>query len=215
MPNKNLPIYQALISKEIDNELEVDCVALVDKPAIERLFTAFSSVLECKFSEIDTTKRIVIGPAMIPDMLIYRNNKEIGEHQVYFTKETIQDIAQKFYALGYHKNGNEMHNPELKINGMNYFMSFIRNSEKGVIGLAGDYPEGTWFLGAKIDDDAVWGKVASGEYKGFSVEGYFEYVKHEDDAADVALLEQIEQLAVEDTAEALEKISALIFGTKK
>lgn len=214
MPIKKLPIYQALISKDENNELEVDCVSLVDKPAIERTFAAFSDALQCKFSEIDTAKRIVVGPAMIPDMLIYRNNKEIGEHQVFFTKETIEDIAQKFYALGYHKNANEMHNPDLKINGMNYFMSFIRNGEKGVIGLAGDYPDGTWFLGAKIEDDTVWNKVVSGELKGFSVEGYFEYVRQEDSAEEIALLEEIERLALEDTEEAYKKISDLIIGTK-
>ena len=39
-----------------------------------------------------------------------------------------------------------------------------------------DVPDGSWFISAKVEDDATWEKVKSGEVKGFSVEGIFRQV---------------------------------------
>jgi hypothetical protein len=100
--NRVLPTFQAFISSEKDNQLVVDCVAFVDTPAIKKNFIAFNEdkALEerLKFSEVDTAQRIVVGPAMIPDLLIYRNNPVIGEHQVFFSKETVGTIAERFFC---------------------------------------------------------------------------------------------------------------------
>jgi hypothetical protein len=38
-------------------------------------------------------------------------------------------------------------------------------------------PDGSAFASYSIDNDEVWGKVKSGEFKGFSVEGLFNYKK--------------------------------------
>lgn len=213
MPKKLLPTFQGFISPIKQSNLVVDCVAIVDKPAIEATFTAFGKDIEpqerLKFSKVDEAQRIVAGPAMIPDLLIYRNNKDMGECQVFFTKETIECIAERFYAEGYHTNCNEMHNPDMAVDGLTFFMSFIRNEEKGLIGMAGDYPDGTWFLGAKVNDETLWQKVVDGTYSGFSVEGLFQY-KQEVKKSDEELLKEIEQLATEDTEEAYNKIAELL-----
>ena len=213
MAVKKLPVYQAMISPNKDSDLVVDCVAIVDAPAIEKTFLAFKKEINLNFAINNTEERIVVGPAMIPDLLIYRNN-QLGEHNVFFTKETVQEIAEKFYAMDYHKNANEMHDSSLMIDGFNFFMSFIRNSDKGMIGLAGDYPDGTWFLGAKVTDDTVWEKIKSGEYKGFSVEGLFQYKISEPPVmTDEQIATEVEALMESEEPDALDKIKALLFGT--
>jgi hypothetical protein len=40
-----------------------------------------------------------------------------------------------------------------------------------------DLPDGTWFISAKVENDEVWNKIKSGEVKGFSVEGIFNFLR--------------------------------------
>jgi hypothetical protein len=202
MEYKNLPLVQLEIDPNDESDVEVDYVALVDKPAIEKNFIAFSatadfSKVKLDFTDVNNQERIVLGPAMIPDMPIYRKNPDGTEYYVVFSKETVKNIAEKFYRKGFQNNANLMHDPSLKQDGVCYFLSFIRDSTKGMIGLSGDYPEGTWFLGAKINNDAVWQLVQDETIKGFSVEGIFQYKKPKVSAEDALrqigeLLNQIE-----------------------
>jgi hypothetical protein len=91
-----LPIYELKIS---DAETEVDYVALVDEPAIQRDFVAFNKAQQ-KY-QFNEEKRIISGPLMVPDMLIYRNNELFGEHYVKFSAQTIKDIVVKFFKKKY------------------------------------------------------------------------------------------------------------------
>lgn len=171
-----LPIYEMLIEEQPDSDLQVTAIALVDSPAIEKNWLAFNDhAKRLTFAEVNDEERVIVGPAMIPDMLIYRNDENLGEYQVYFSKKTVKSIAEKFYKKAFQGNANIMHDPAQIVEGVNYFMSFIRDKAKGLIGLEGDYPDGTWFVGAKVSNEQVWQKIKSGEIKGFSVEGMFEY----------------------------------------
>ncbi len=107
-----LPIYKLEISPNIDNEMEVDFVALVDRPAIEKSFLAFNENTErIAFAIQSEDEKIITGALMLADKPIYRND-ENGEYYVVFTKDTIKQIAQKFFAKGYQSNVNLMH-PDL------------------------------------------------------------------------------------------------------
>jgi len=167
------------IKPETDSELEVTAIALVDAPAIAKNFLAFKGALKLEFATINEDEHIIVGPAMVPDTLIYRNDKDLGEYNVFFSKETIKEIAQKYYKKCLQGSANLMHDPEQKLEGINYFLSWFKDTAKGMTGLDGDYPEGTWFVGAKVDNADAWAKIKSGEIKGFSVEGVFGYVKEE------------------------------------
>jgi len=172
------PLFELQISDEEDSALEVNYVALVNQPAIEKNFLAFNEHRH-EFS-IDSERRIISGAAMIPDTAMFRKaDKDMPDHKVYFSKETIEQIAQKFFLKGFNQNFNIMHNPDLKTEGVFVFESFITDSERGILPMKGfeDSPEGTWFLSAKVMNDEVWGKVKSGDVKGFSVEGLFKYKK--------------------------------------
>lgn len=169
-----LPVYQLVISEDPSNELQVDAVALVDKPAIEKNFLAFK---EKQLFSINEDRQIISGPAMISDTPIYRNNQEYGEHYVVFSKEQIGIIAQKFLNNGFTKSFNILHDPKMSVDSVSVLNSFVTDKEMGINPMAGfeDVPDGSWFLSAKISDAELWSKVKDGTLKGFSVEGYFKY----------------------------------------
>lgn len=169
-------------------------MALVDKPAIEKNFMAFNSQL--KFA-LDEERRIVSGPAMLADMLIYRRDDNLGEYYTTFDKKAISSIVQKFFKKGYIKNFNLMHNSDQKVSDVTIFESFITDESRGIKPMKGfeDAKDGSWFITAKVDNEDVWNKVKDGTIKGFSVEGMFgqvpvQMVKMNADTA----LEKIKQI---------------------
>ncbi len=172
-----LPIYQLEISEDLNDDVEVDFVALVDRPAIERDFLKFKED-KAKFVIQSEDRRIVSGALMLADTPIYRNDQN-GEYYVTFTKDTIEKIAQKFFKKGYQSNVNLMHDEALAVEGVTMYESFIVDSSRGVMAMKGfeDAPEGSWFGSFKVENESVWNKIKSGEFKGFSVEGIFNYKK--------------------------------------
>lgn len=171
-----LPTYEMVIDDNPESDVEVSFVALVDKPAIEKNFMAFNDV-KLNFA-VNEERQIISGPAMVADTLIYRRDAG-GEYNVFFSKETIQEIALKFFKKDYQKNLNLFHDPALSLQGVTIFESFVSDKSRGVQPMKGfeDLPDGTWFISAKVENPDVWAKVKSGEVKGFSVEGIFSYVK--------------------------------------
>lgn len=171
------PIYMLEISDNEADEAEVDCVSLVSKPAIQRDFLAFNEAARPQhFAIQDEEQRIVSGPAMVPDYPIFRNDDN-GQYYTVFSAETISKIAQRFFKKGYQTNLNEEHNGGAVIPNSVFFESWITNKAAGKKPLKGfeDVPDGTWFLTAKINSDETWGKIKSGELRGFSVEGMFNF----------------------------------------
>lgn len=172
-----LPIYQLEISEDLNDEIEVDFVALVDKPAIQRDFLKFNEE-RLNFVIQSEDRRIVSGALMFADTPIYRKDKN-GEYYVSFSKQTIEKIAQKFFKKGYQSNVNLMHDEMMAVDGVTMYESFIVDSSRGILPMKGfeDAPEGSWFGSFKVENDDVWSKIKSGEFKGFSVEGVFNYKK--------------------------------------
>ena len=164
-----------VIEDDLASDVEVQQIAFVDKPAIEKNFLAFGVKLHFA---TDPQRQIVSGPAMVPDTLIYRKD-QAGEYNVFFSKETIEKIALKFFKKDYQKNLNLFHDPNLPIQGVTIFESFVSDKARGIQPMKGfeDLPDGTWFISAKVENPDVWAKIQTGEVKGFSVEGIFSYVK--------------------------------------
>lgn len=172
-----MQIYRAEISADPLSDLEVNFIGLVDKPAIERNFQAFKSQHPQAFA-INEEKRIISGPAMIADIPIYRKDDKLGEYYVVFDKASIRCIVEKFSSKGYLKNFNLFHDEQQQVSDVTIFNSFVSDAELGVAPLKGyeDIADGSWFISAKVNNQAVWDKVKSGDIKGFSVEGLFSYV---------------------------------------
>lgn len=171
-------VFKAEIDPSLDSDIEVNYIGLVDRPAIERNFVAFNKNEQKAKFILNEEKRIISGAAMIADMPLYRNDKELGEYYVIFDKAAIRCIVEKFSAKGYMQNFNLFHKEDAKVNDVTIFNSFISDAELGIAPLKGfeDVNDGSWFISAKVNNDKVWEKVKAGEIKGFSVEGIFTYV---------------------------------------
>ena len=165
---KGLPIYWLDIENETNG---VEYVSLVDEPAIERNFIKLSKETEIKFS-VNDEKRVVLGPALVPDMPIYRRNPDGYEYYVKYSADAIKRIAEKFFADHNSTNVNLEH--EVDVNGCVYFQSYFIDREHGINpeGFE-DCVDGTWMLAAKINNDEVWQLIKEGVLRGFSIEGFF------------------------------------------
>jgi hypothetical protein len=130
-----------------------------------------------KFAIDSEEKRIVIGPAMIPDLKIFRKDKEGNPYHVYFSAETIKMIAEKYMRNKYIDNNDENHDGTA-VKDVYVIESWIKEDtqDKSNKYGYGDLPVGTWFVSMKVKNEDVWKKVKAGELNGFSVSGYFEEV---------------------------------------
>ena len=176
---KNLPVYQMDIIENDDSNVEVDFVALVDRPAIEKQFLAFKDN-RMSFAITDEEQYIISGALMLADTPIYRNDLN-GEYYVVFGKEVIKKIAQKYFRKGYQNNVNLMHDSGKVLDGLTMFESWITDDKRGVKAMAGfeDVADGSWFGSFKVDNPEVWKMIKDGMVKGFSVEGIFNYKRTE------------------------------------
>jgi len=138
---------------------------------------SIGSKFKLSFQVVSEDEHIISGPLMIADELIYRNNDKFGEHYVKFSADTIQKIAIKFSKKKYQSNVNLMHDPNQKVQGVTMFESFIVDKKRGILPMKGfeDVSDGSWFGSFYVENEDVWNKVKAGEFKGFSVEGLFDY----------------------------------------
>lgn len=198
--NNDLPIYQLVIG---DSEIEgVFANALVHDPANESAFVAFSkeSPVEVKLST-DKMKRNVTGALLIPDKYIYRRDKERGEYRVFFTREDIEKIVQRFSKNLLFSSVNLEHS--VPVEDVHIVESWIAGSIDKSTELGITVPPGTWIATMHIESDDVWNKVIDGTYRGFSIEGMF-------GLKPVAMSEaKVEEVSEEEVSEE-EKINAFI-----
>jgi hypothetical protein len=184
---EKLPIYRFVVSE--DDEAEVTAVALVNDPAIELNWIAFSQQFETgklvsndynKYSfKADKEKRIISGALMVADLPIYRRDASGFEYYGLFTSEDIYNIRNKFFKKGYINEVNKMHDPNQFVDGVYMIESFIIDSKRGINAPDGlQLPDGSWFGSYKVDNEEVWNNfIKTGEFKGFSVEGDFRLEK--------------------------------------
>lgn len=150
----------------------VDAISVVESPAIESNFIALNSH-KVEFKAIDNEKRLLIGPALIPNKPIYRN-QDGEEFYVYFSKGTVKQASEIYLMRGKQNNATLEH--ELKLNGMSLVESWIKEDmEKDKSALYGmTDPIGTWMIAMKVNNDDVWNNyVKTGKVNGFSIEGFF------------------------------------------
>ena len=125
----------------------------------------------------DDEKRIVVGPAMVPDLKIFRKDSKGNPYYVYFSSETIKMIMEKYMRNKYTDNNDENHNGNA-VKDVYVIESWIKEDMEDKSNKYGynELPIGTWFVSMKVKNDEVWQKVKRGELNGFSVSGYFEEV---------------------------------------
>ncbi len=160
---KNIPVFNI----DFTDESTWNSISIVDFPAIEEDFVRLSKQSEVKFS-INEEKRDIMGPVIIVDKLIYRNDQH-GEYYLKFSADTIKKMAIEFFKRGTQNNGNIMH--EADVPGVTFYQSFIKDSSRGISPSEfEDIPNGSWFVTAHIENDDVWNLIKEGELRGFSID---------------------------------------------
>ena len=170
--------------------------------------------MSAQFQVVSEEEKIISGPLMLADQLIYRNNDQFGEHYVKFSSETIKAIAIKWSKRGNMANVNLMHDQNKVVDGVTMFESFIVDKKRGIMPMVGfeDVADGSWFGSFYVENPKVWDKIKSGDLKGFSVEGMFDYesaLSPEEEA-----LNKIAKLLETNQETALIEISEVLKGIK-
>ena len=167
---------QELIIDEEEEESGVFAISFVEHPAIEADFIYLNKEHEEKFAEVEKEKRLVMGAALIPNKMIYRKDKEKDdEYNIYFSRDTIRKISEKYMKQKYQKEATLEH--QLKVDGATVVESWIvedpKKDKSAAYGL--EVPKGTWMVTFKVDNEELWNDfVKTGKVKGFSIEGIFE-----------------------------------------
>jgi hypothetical protein len=127
--------------------------------------------------QTDDEKKMVVGPAMIPDLKIFRKDMFGNPYYVFFSAETIKMIAEKYMRNKYIDNNDTNHDGKA-VEDVYVVESWIKEDKEDKSNKYGygDLPVGTWFVSMKVRNDEVWKKVKNGELKGFSVSGFFEEI---------------------------------------
>ena len=127
-----------------------------------------------KFEVVEGDQQIVVAPVMVPNNLIRRIGENGEEYYVYFSKETVKEISEKYFADNYTNNTNINHNGDnTKVNTV-LESWIVEDSDLDKSNLYGfNVPEGSWMMSMKINDDATWNMIKDGQLRGYSVEGNF------------------------------------------
>ncbi len=96
--DQDLQLFELVVEEDGDG---VFANSFVEEPAIERDFVFFNKHKEVTFQAIDTEKRLVAGPLLIPNKKIIRMDEQMGMYNVFFKPETIETIARKFMKNKY------------------------------------------------------------------------------------------------------------------
>lgn len=159
-----------------DEKLGVHAMSLVEFPAIEVDFVALSAQKTIKYAETHEERRMLYGPALIPDIHILRID-EVTQEEYYIThpRKEIEKCAHLFLKKNLHHNHTLEH--LLPLQDLYVAESWlIEGGQDKATELGFDLPAGTWMIGVKVDDDEIWNEVKMGHVKGFSIEAFFKEI---------------------------------------
>jgi hypothetical protein len=169
--NDKLKLIEYGLGEEEDN-MGVYAVSLVSEPAIMVDFVALSKANLLLARVEDGEKRMLYGPALIPDLPIVRYDGNGEKYFITYSKETIEQTSQEFLKRNLHHNHTIQH--QIPVNNLTVVESWVTTgAHDKSMNYGFDLPEGTWMIGVKVDDDNTWEAVKNGEVKGFSIEGWF------------------------------------------
>ena len=157
----------------IDEEMElsgITAVSLVRFPAIEENFVFFNRGDKYIMAKVDEAKRMLVGPALIPEKRIARyNEEEDEEYEVYFSVETVRQASQLY--MKEEKTNSHTYEHVDDISGLTVVESWlIEDPKRDKAALYGfDLPVGTWMLSMKIWDENIWNAIIEKDVRGFSI----------------------------------------------
>lgn len=206
-----MDIIELFIDEE-DSVSGIDAISIVENPAIQEDFVYLKNQ-EFKLAELDAEKRLLLGPALIPNKPIYRKNAE-KEYYIYFSRNTVRKASELFLKRAKQNRSTLEH--ELPLNGLTVVESWIVEGEQDKSKLYDmDVPVGTWMVSMKVENDDIWNDyIKTGKVKGFSIEGYFAD-KLERPNEPNKLEEELAAIEEEEAKEILSSVRAIIKKDKR
>ena len=129
---------------------------------------------EHMFEVVSEDQQIIVGPAMVPQKLIPRKDEDGNIFYVYFSKETIKNISEKFMAKGYLHNTDVNHDMDITQENTLLESWIIEDTEFDKSKKYGyDLPEGTWMVSYKVNNPDTWEMIKEGKLNGYSIAGTF------------------------------------------
>lgn len=158
---------------EVTFDSDVFAISLVDKPAIEKDFVFLSEQFEEQSKQVfleENDKHLVIGPVLIPNKPIYRNQGG-EEFYIRFSSDVIEKLAYDYLMNGRIYSTTTDHKDIA--DDVALVESWIKTSENDKsVELGIDVPIGTWIAAMKVENEDVWQRIKNGELKGFSIESF-------------------------------------------
>jgi hypothetical protein len=128
------------------------------------------------FSVIDEDKKILVGAAMVPNRMIHRYDTFGSLYYVYFSKESIKMMADRFLKQKRTDETSIEHNG-IKLGSDKVYITESWVSDDPIYDKSYKYgfelPAGTWYVQMKVEDPKVWELIKTKTLNGFSVEGLF------------------------------------------
>ena len=118
-----------LLIDEESEQFGVEAISLVFSPAIEENFIFLNKADRFTFAQVDEEKRLLIGPALIPNKNIIRFDQEKNEeYEVYFSESTVSQAAELFLKEKRTDSYTVEHKED--VNGLSVFESWIVQESK-------------------------------------------------------------------------------------
>ena len=173
---KKIDVYDLFISDE--NIEGLTAMGLVDNPAIQQNFLYFKNEnIQNKYimANVDSEKKMVVGPALIPEKKIIRQDYFGDLYYVKFNTDLVERLAHNFLKDSKQHLTTEQH--ENPIKGVYMVESWIAKNEQDKIYTEYNYSIedvklGSWCIMYKIENDDIINKIKAGEINGFSIEAF-------------------------------------------
>lgn len=170
-----LPVFYIKVNEDISSNNGIDFISLVDCPAIETNWVAMADTKTPLKFNTNSDKQLLSGPILIPDLPIYRYDKENGEYYVVFTAEEIQKLVRKFQATQKTVNLNYQHKKNSQLSQAVVQEIWLTGSNDKSKDLGFDLPINSAFVVTHIGDKKFWDdEIKTGNVKGFSIEGFLD-----------------------------------------
>ena len=158
-----------------------DKIAYVDEPAIEQKGILLSKETQESLYKLSlqlTEKQQVLSPLLIPDKLIYRNDKEIGEFYIRAKSQVIKDIRLKARQDGKLDDLNIFKDTHKGETAKAFILEewIIESEDDKTYTEYGfsleDIPLGTWMVHSQVVDNEYWKDIKENNKNAYSIEAF-------------------------------------------
>jgi hypothetical protein len=212
-----MKLYELILDNSEDADSGVFALSLVQSPAIEANWVYFSKEgkAQIQFATIDNDKRTIVAPVLIPDLQILRIDSDTGEeYKVYFTKETVEQLAQKYLKDGYQNKATYEHSETIDgdVTVVESWVSKSATKDKSALYFNRSFPVGTWFVTMRVNDEKLWQEyVKTGVVKAISLEGIFDHKLVKASKVESIMEKEVDELTEEEATIVLSKIKKVLF----